>query len=175
MSHPLFAYTGSRIKELWSGQIPFSSLNEIQVTMMLYRKELPDFSALLPERTDFKACKERVFSICSLCWILDPENRPSMKTIAALMKYVISSTFYTSELLIQVYQRAFASEEVYDGHMTTDDDGAERSAFANDSVLDMTESPDNLSVVNSPQNHRNSGSLADNGTRTHLPSNQTNY
>lgn len=55
---------------------------------MLSKQQLFDYSDLTADRTDFMVIKERVISICSLCWIIDPVDRPLMKTIAALMRCV---------------------------------------------------------------------------------------
>lgn len=74
------------LKELWSGQIPFLGKGDPEVMIMLSKCELPDFSNIDAKRPNFKACKERVHSVCTLCWVIDPTNRPSMVTIAALMR-----------------------------------------------------------------------------------------
>lgn len=78
-------YTG---KELWCGQIPFPSQKDAEVIIMLSKQQLFDYSGLTAERPEFMVFKERVLSICSLCWIMDPVNRPSMGTIEAIMRCV---------------------------------------------------------------------------------------
>lgn len=81
-------YTG---KELWCGQIPFSSQKDAEVIIMLSKQQLFDYSGLTAERPEFMVFKERVLSICSLCWIIDPVNRPTMGTTAAIMRCVLQS------------------------------------------------------------------------------------
>lgn len=76
------------MKELWSGQIPYSNpgRREVDVIRMLLNCELPDVASMTANRPDFDAYKERVLSICALCWTIDPSVRPTMDTIAALIR-----------------------------------------------------------------------------------------
>ena len=55
---------------------------------MLHSKTKPDFNFNDIEalRDDFKRFKERILSICVLCWTIDPANRPTMEFIAAMMR-----------------------------------------------------------------------------------------
>ena len=54
--------------------------------MILHNKVKPDFSDVEALREGFRRHKERVLSICALCWIMDPANRATMDTIAAVMR-----------------------------------------------------------------------------------------
>lgn len=74
------------MKELWSGQIPYSNKREVDVIRMLLNCELPNVASITAKRPDFDAYKERVLSVCSLCWTIDPSVRPTMDTIAALIR-----------------------------------------------------------------------------------------
>lgn len=78
------------LKELWSGLIPFSSFSEAEVIFMLFNQKLPDVNGITAKRSEFRLLKERVLSICSLCWTINPIIRPSMETIATLLRCVCS-------------------------------------------------------------------------------------
>jgi len=77
---------GMTFLELWSGKIPFLNKREIEVIRMLLNHELPDVACITANRPDFDAYKERVLSICSLCWGIDPTVRPTMDTVAGLIR-----------------------------------------------------------------------------------------
>ena len=57
-----------------------------EVVFMLHSKIKPDFNDIESLRDDFKRLKERILSICVLCWTIDPANRPTMDFIAAMMR-----------------------------------------------------------------------------------------